>query len=138
MLILSGSPGRIRTYDQSLNRRLRYHCATGEYTHLPKNTNNLTGVVTDNFLVKIFATLSRPALRGSDLASRYPSGLTPPCAIGECVCFANTDMIIAENCEKEKAPARGRAGACDFLPRFFCYGRTTLQNCLISVRFVSR
>src|SRR3989344_7697044 len=24
------SPGRIRTYDQSLNRRLRYHCATGE------------------------------------------------------------------------------------------------------------
>src|SRR3990167_7269362 len=68
MLILSGSPGRIRTYDQSLNRRLRYHCATGEYTHLPKNTNNLTGVVTDNFLVKIFATPSRPALRGSDLA----------------------------------------------------------------------
>ena len=25
------SAGRIRTYDQAINSRLRYHCATAEY-----------------------------------------------------------------------------------------------------------
>ena len=28
--VLSGSPGRIRTYDTLINSQLRYHCATGE------------------------------------------------------------------------------------------------------------
>ena len=27
---ISGSPGRIRTYDTLINSQLRYHCATGE------------------------------------------------------------------------------------------------------------
>ena len=29
-LSVSGSPGRIRTYDTLINSQLRYHCATGE------------------------------------------------------------------------------------------------------------
>lgn len=29
-LVLLGSPGRIRTYNQLVNSELRYHCATGE------------------------------------------------------------------------------------------------------------
>lgn len=31
---VSGSPGRIRTYDTLINSQLRYHCATGEYAEV--------------------------------------------------------------------------------------------------------
>src|SRR3989338_4899123 len=88
MAIFDGSPGRIRTYDQSLNRRLRYRCATGEYfrilsshkTIIERNLethSRLTGDVTYIFLLKNYATPSRAAALRPCEKGPYPL-LTPP------------------------------------------------------------